>query len=244
MDDREFETHNRQVIGEMGEDSGLHDLATRFLAHSVRREYSYHFRWLGLPIIQYPQDVVAMQELVWTIQPDAIVETGVARGGSVIFYSSMLHLLDRGGIVIGVDIDIRAHNRDAIERHPLARYVRLVEGSSIAPSVVERVRELVAGRKRVLVVLDSMHTHDHVLAELRAYAPLVAAGSYVVVFDTCVEHLPDELFPDRPWRRGNNPWTAVQAFLRTTDRFEVDRAVTDKLQITVAPDGYLRCVKD
>lgn len=244
MDDAEFEKRNREMVAEMGRDTALQAVADQFLAQSARREYSYHFRWLGRPIIQYPQDIVAMQELIWSIQPDAIVETGIARGGSLIFYASMLHLLDRGGIVVGVDVDIRAHNRREIEEHPMARHIRMVEGSAVAPGVVEKVYGLVADRKRVLVVLDSMHTHHHVLQELQLYSPLVKKGSYLVVFDTCIERLPEELFPNRSWRHGDNPWTAVQEFLRTTTRFTVDRAIHDKLQITVAPDGYLKCIED
>lgn len=244
MNDYEFDERNRQKIAEMGSDHQLHEIGRKFVALSARLEYSYHFRWLGRPIIQYPQDIVAMQELIWSIKPDAIVETGIARGGSLIFYASMLHLLDQGGIVVGVDIDIRSHNRTEIEAHPMSRHIRMIEGSSISPSVAAQVRELIAGRKRVLVVLDSMHTHAHVLEELKLYAPLVTKDSYLVVFDTCIEQLPEDLFPDRSWRHGDNPWTAVQEFLRTTNRFVVDKTIQDKLQITVAPDGYLKCIKD
>ena len=244
MTDPEFEARNREMVAQMATDDRLHAAGLDFLARSVPSEYSYHFRWLGLPIIQYPQDVVAMQELIWQIKPDAIVETGIARGGSLIFYASMLHLLDMGGIVVGVDIDIRAHNRAAIESHPMARYIEMIQGSSTAPEVVAQVRDKIAGRKRVLVVLDSMHTHAHVLEELRRYAPMVTNGSYLVVFDTCIEQLPEELYPDRPWHHGDNPWTAVQAFLASSDRFVNDRSIPAKLQVTVAPDGFLRCVRD
>jgi len=244
MTDPDFEARNRERIAGMGADESLRRTALSFLSESVGHEYSYHFRWLGLPIIQYPQDVLAMQELIWQIRPDAIVETGIARGGSLIFYASMLHLLDQGGVVVGVDIDIRAHNRAAIEAHPMARYIQMVEGSSIDPDIVAQVRRRIEGRERVLVVLDSMHTHAHVLDELRQYAPMVTNGSYLVVFDTCIEQLPEGLYSDRPWHHGDNPWTAVQAFLATTDRFVNDRSIPDKLQVTVAPDGYLRCVKD
>ena len=244
MTDAEFEERNRERIAGMATDDGLHKTALAFLSESVDHEYSYHFRWLGLPIIQYPQDVIAMQELIWQIKPDAIVETGIARGGSLIFYASMLHVLDQGGIVVGIDIDIRAHNRAAIEAHPMARHIQMIEGSSIDPDVVAQVRRRIEGRQRVLVVLDSMHTHAHVLEELRQYGPMVTNGSYLVVFDTCIEQLPEELYSDRPWQHGDNPWTAVQAFLGTTDRFVNDRSIPDKLQVTVAPDGYLRCVGD
>jgi cephalosporin hydroxylase len=244
MSDPEFDERNRQKIAAMGQDAALTAVSRDFMTASVKHEYSYHFRWLGRPIIQYPQDVFAMQELIWEIQPDAIVETGIARGGSLIFYASMLHLLDRGGIVVGVDVDIREHNRLEIESHRFARYIQMIQGSAIDPAIVAQVRERIAGRKRVLVVLDSMHTHAHVLEELRLYSPLVTRDSYLVVFDTCIEMLPASLYPDRPWHPGDNPWTAVQAFLKTTDRFVIDRSIPDKLQLTVAPDGYLKCVGD
>ena len=244
MKDSEFEARNHEMIAKMGTDPQLSELARNFLAQSVRHEYSYHFRWMGRPIIQYPQDVVAMQELIWDVKPDVIVETGIARGGSLIFYASMLHLLDRGGLVLGIDVDIRAHNRAEIEAHPMARYIQMIEGSSTAPETIAEVKKRVAGKQRVLVVLDSMHTHQHVLDELRLYSPLVTKGSYCVVFDTCIEQLPQSLYPDRPWKHGDNAWTAVQEFLKTNKRFEIDRAIQDKLQITVAPDGYLKCVGD
>ena len=249
MTDAEFEERNRERIAGMATDDGLHKTALAFLSESVDHEYSYHFRWLGLPIIQYPQDIVAMQELIWSLQPDLIVETGIAHGGSLIFSASMLELNAACGgpaeaKVVGIDIDIRAHNRAAIEAHPMARHIQMIEGSSIDPDVVAQVRRRIEGRQRVLVVLDSMHTHAHVLEELRQYGPMVTNGSYLVVFDTCIEQLPEELYSNRPWQHGDNPWTAVQAFLGTTDRFVNDRSIPDKLQVTVAPDGYLRCVGD
>lgn len=244
MDDAEFRAANKTMIAKMGTDLDLHASSLDWLIKSSRHQYTYHFRWMGLPIIQMPQDILAMQELIWEIKPDAIVETGIARGGSLIFYASMLHLLDNGGIVVGVDIDIRAHNRSAIEAHPMARYVRMVEGSAIDETIVAKVKELIAGRKRVLVSLDSMHSHAHVLEELRLYSPLVTAGSYLVVFDTAIEQMPEDFFQDRPWGKGDNPWTAVHAFMKTSDRFEIDASIADKLQLTVAPDGFLRCVKD
>ena len=228
----------------MAEDQNINDLGRRWFLESFRHEYSYHFRWLGVPIIQYPQDIVALQEIIWRVQPDAIVETGIARGGSLIFSASMLELLGGDREVVGVDIDIRHHNRIAIETHPLAKRISMIEGSSVDKEVVDAVRRKVEGRERVLVILDSNHTHDHVLKELRLYSPLVTAGSYLIVFDTVVEQMPDEFWGDRPWGKGDNPLTAVHAFLEETDRFEIDSEIHTKLQITVAPDGYLRCVRD
>lgn len=207
-------------------------------------KYPYHFTWMGRPIIQVPQDILAMQELIWRIRPRAIVETGVAHGGSAIFHASMMELCQTDGIVVGVDIDIRAHNRAAIMDHPMAKRIRLVEGSSIDPAVVTEVKALVKGRGPVIVALDSNHTKDHVLAELRAYAPLVGKGSYLVVYDTLIEDLPDSFFPDRPWKKGNGPKSAVEQFLTEDKRFVVDDDIDAKLLITVAPRGWLRCTAD
>jgi cephalosporin hydroxylase len=219
-------------------------LTSDWVLRAQTLRYSYNFDWLGVPIIQYPQDLVALQEIVWRVRPNVIVETGVARGGSVIFYASLLELIAAcggdEGRVIGVDIDIRDHNRRAISAHPLSKRIALIEGSSTEPEVVGRVQEKIADGSRVLVCLDSNHTHDHVLAELRAYAPMVSVGSYAVVFDTVIEDLPSEAIGVRPWGRGNNPRTAVRAFLRDCGDFVIDDAIADKLQITVARGGYLR----
>jgi cephalosporin hydroxylase len=184
-----------------------------------------------------------MQELIWQVQPDCIIETGIARGGSLIFYASMLELIGRGS-VLGIDLDIRQHNRRRIEAHPMARRVTMIEDSSVDPAVVEQARQFAAEAERVMVVLDSNHAHEHVLSELEQYSPLVTRGSYLVVFDTVVEHMGADFFPDRPWGPGRNPMTALRTFLDNNDRFEVDRSISDKLQITVAVDGYLKCVKD
>jgi cephalosporin hydroxylase len=239
----DFEDRNRVMVGRMAADDDLKRMSHDWLMATARFEYSYHFRWLGLPIIQYPHDVLAMQELIWETKPDLIVETGIARGGSLVFYASMLQLLGGDRRVIGIDIDIRPDNRAAIESHPMAVRIDMVEGSSVEREIVDRVHEMAAGRESVLVVLDSHHTHDHVFQELQSYAPLVRPGGYLVVFDTSIEAMPAGSFPDRPWEKGDNPATAVQAFLDTTDRFEVDRSIDDKLLVSVAPGGYLRCVK-
>jgi cephalosporin hydroxylase len=219
--------------------------ASALMKATIPTRYSYNFSWLGRPIIQYPQDIVAMQELLWSVQPELIVETGIAHGGSLIFYASMLELNaacggPRNAEVLGVDIDIRAHNRAAIEAHPLSGRIKMIQGSSIAPDIVQKVKALAAGKRRVLVCLDSNHTHGHVLAELEAYAELTSVGSYCVVFDTIVEELPAEFFTDRPWGPGNNPWTAVREFLKTHPEFEIDKRIDHKLLISVAPNGYLK----
>lgn len=229
-----------------------------FMYESILSKYSYNFSWMGRPIIQYPQDIVAMQELIWQIKPDLIIETGIAHGGSLILSASMLALLDMTDAietnaminpkqsyrkVLGIDIDIRAHNRVAIEAHPMATRIQMIEGSSIAPEIIEQVKEIAKSYQRILVCLDSNHTHEHVLEELKAYAPLTSVDSYCVVFDTIIEDLPDNMFPDRPWGVGNNPKTAVWEFLKNNDQFITDKEIENKLLITVAPDGYLKRVR-
>ncbi len=236
--------YDAQAIARMAADDELKRAAHDFLIGSGRYRYAYNFTWLGRPIIQYPQDIVALQEIVWRVKPERIVETGIAHGGSTIFFASMLELAGGAGRVTAVDVDIRAHNRAAIEAHPLYRRVTMIEGSSVDPQIAQRVRDDVGGHAPVMVVLDSNHTADHVARELQLYAPLVTRGSYLVVMDTVVEHMPEDSFPDRPWSRGNSPMTAVRAFLATTDRFVVDAEIEDKLLVTVAPSGYLLCVKD
>lgn len=220
-------------------------------------KYSYHFEWLGRPVIQYPQDMAVVQELVWNVKPDLIIETGIAHGGSLILSASMLALLDicdgieSGRVfdprsskrkVLGIDIDIRSHNRRAIETHPMATRIQMIEGSSVAPEVIAQVRAVAGRHRRILVFLDSNHTHDHVLAELNIYAPLTTVGSYCVVFDTVIEDMQSGEFSDRPWGPGNSPKTAVQEYLSSHPEFEIDTAIQNKLLITVAPDGYLKRV--
>jgi cephalosporin hydroxylase len=238
---KSFDEEVQERIRGLRANQPLKDDAGAFMRRSIDARYSYNFSWMGRPIIQYPQDMVAMQEILWRVQPDLIIETGIAHGGSLVFYASICELIGRGE-VLGIDIDIRAHNRAAIEAHPMARRIRMIEGSSIDPAVVARVVAEAAG-KRTLVVLDSNHTHDHVLAELRAYAPLVSVDSYCVVFDTVVEDLPAGLYPDRPWDVGNNPKTAVRAYMSENDNFSVDEDLEAKTLITVAPGGYLRRVR-
>lgn len=245
-----MDPHEQEVAARVAanaNDETLRAAARAFIEASIPAKYSYNFSWLGRPIIQYPQDVVAMQELIWAVQPELIVETGIAHGGSIVFSASMLELNAACGgpadaRVVGIDIDIRPHNRAAIEAHPMSRRITMIEGSSVAPAVVAQVRELAAGR-RVMVCLDSNHAHEHVLAELEAYAPLVSVGSWCVVFDTIVEDLPASSSGDRPWGPGDNPQTAVREFLRTHPEFESDHAMDARLLVSVAPHGYLRRVR-
>jgi len=240
-----FEEEVSERIEENASNQSLLKAAREFTQESTEPRYSYNFRWLGRPIIQYPQDMIAMQELIWSVQPDLIIETGIAHGGSLIFSAAMLELNAACGgpsdaEVVGVDIDIRAHNRAAIEAHPMFKRISMIQGSSTAAQVVEQVSELARGKSNVLVSLDSNHTHDHVLAELHAYAPLTSVGSYCVVFDTIIEELPARMFPDRPWGPGNNPMTAVREYLRSHTEFKADRNIDNKLLVSVAPGGYLK----
>jgi cephalosporin hydroxylase len=250
-----FEREVLERLASNATDDTLKANAQAFMRASITPKYSYNFCWLGRPIIQYPQDIIAMQEIIWQVNPDLIIETGIAHGGSLIFSASMLAMLDmaeaiRSGtsvnpaascrMVLGIDIDIRSHNRAAIEAHPMFTHIRMIEGSSIAPEVIEQVHTIAKDYKRVLACLDSMHTHDHVLAEMEAYAPLVTPGSYCVVFDTLIEDMPGDMYTDRPWGPGNNPKTAVSEFLKNHSEFEIDKSIESKLLITVAPDGYLK----
>lgn len=236
-----FREEVRQNIAGLKENQALQALTRQWVHDIVPHRYTYNFSWMGRPIIQFPQDMVAMQEIIWNTKPDLVIEAGVAHGGSIIYYASLLEMVGHGQ-VIGIDIDIRAHNREAIESHPMAKRITLVEGSSIEQSTIDQVHALARG-KRALVVLDSNHTHDHVLAELRAYAPLVCEGGYCVVMDTVVDDLPKDFFANRPWGPGNNPKTAVQQYLRETDTFEIDQDTESKLLITVCPSGYLKRVR-
>ena len=232
--------------------------SSSWLEESMRKKYVYNFDWLDRPIIQYPQDMIAIQELIWKTRPDVVIETGIAHGGSLILSASVLALLDLSDAknagttldpkkpnryVIGVDIDIREHNRNAIEEHALSDRIQMIEGSSVDKNTIEKVKELIKPHSRVMVCLDSMHSHNHVLSELHAYAPLVTDGCYCVVFDTFVEDMPDDLFPDRPWSKGDNPKTAVHEFLEGNQDYLIDKSIEDKLLVTVAPDGYLRKIK-
>lgn len=236
MIDNEFENERNKSIGMLKE---LASAGHHFSKEIYPSKYSYNFDWLGVPIIQYPQDMIALQEIVWKTQPTVIIETGIARGGSLIFYASLLHLLGKNGKVIGIDIDLRAQNRSVIESHPLSENITLIDGSSVDQSTVDRVKELILASDKVMVVLDSNHTHEHVRKELDLYHPLVSSGCYLVVLDTLIDDLPAQYFNDRPWGPGNNPKTAVHDFLLTHLNYEIDYRIQHKLLLTAASDGYL-----
>ena len=242
-DDRlQFEEQKRVDASEMAVDEPLKRKALEVVAESDRHNWSYQWSWMGVPIIQMPPDVIATQEVIWETRPQVVIETGIARGGSLILHASVLEVLGEGR-VIGIDIDIRDHNRQSIESHPLAKRITMFEGSSIDPDLLARVKAEVADAERVMVILDSNHTHQHVLDELRLYAPLVTDGQFLIVADTVVEDIPAQEHRPRPWGPGNNPGTACTQFLEETDRFVRDPFVNDKLLITSSPGGYLRCVK-
>jgi cephalosporin hydroxylase len=245
---KKFEIERRERIVSYSENDLLKDSANTFMKESTVPQYSYNFSWLGRPIIQYPQDMIALQEIIWDIKPDMIIETGIAHGGSLIFSASMLTLLEacgeiENGQVLGIDIDIREHNKKAIESHPMNKKITMFEGSSIDKEMIDRVKKFAKQGKKILVCLDSNHTHEHVLAELRAYADLTSVGSYCCVFDTIIEDMPKDSFPDRPWDIGDNPKTAVWEYLKENDDFEIDKSIENKILITVAPDGYLKRIK-
>lgn len=240
---RNFARERLRNIRKLGSDKKLRQLALKFLAQSSKYKYSYNFDWLGLPIIQFPQDIMAMQEIIWKVKPDLIIETGVARGGSIIFYASLLEMLGGKGKVVGIDIDIRQHNKKRIMSHPLyksKKRIILLEGSSTDSRVLEKVRKIARGKKRILICLDSDHTHDHVIKELELYSPLVSKGSYIVVFDTDIEQLPASLFVGKPYSKGNSPQIAADVFLAKNNNFIADKQITDKFLITVATGGYLK----
>lgn len=255
---QDFEKQKENNLKSVANDKALIDSGYRFIAESAKYNYTYNFSWMGRPIIQLPQDMVAMQELIWEVKPDLVIEMGIAHGGSLIMNASLLAMLDycdaveKGETldpqktkrkVLGVDIDIRAHNKSAIEAHPTAHHIDMIEGSSIEANTISKVKDYAAGFETIMVVLDSNHTHDHVLAELEAYAQLTSIGSYCVVFDTAIEDMPDSMYPNRPWGKGNNPKTAVWEYLKTHPEFEIDKSIESKLLMTVAPDGYLKRVK-
>ncbi|MDE4146443.1 cephalosporin hydroxylase family protein [Phaeobacter gallaeciensis] len=251
----DFKTEITSRTKDMTANPALQKSALDFLRSSAKAQYSYNFHWMDRPIIQYPQDIVAMQELIYELRPDLIIETGIAHGGSLVFSASMLAMLDMVDAieagesldpavskrkVLGIDIDIRAHNRTAIDAHPMRSRIEMIQGSSVDPEIISQVRDFAAGYKKVLVCLDSNHTHEHVLEELRAYAPLTSSGSYCVVFDTLVEDMEEDTYTDRPWGKGNNPYTAIQSYLQESKSFEIDSQIHERLLITVAKNGFLR----
>ena len=243
MNKTEFQKRNIKKINAMSRDVHIKNLTYQWFLKSFDYEYSYHFNWLGRPIIQYPADIIAIQEIIWKVKPDLIIETGIARGGSLIFSASILELIGNGK-VLGIDIKIREENRVEIEKHPLSKRIHMLQGSSISRNVMKNVNQFVSNKKRVLVILDSNHSHNHVLKELKFYSSLVRKGSYLIVMDTIIEDMPERFFKNKPWGKGDNPKTAINKFLKNNSRFRIDPSIEKKLLITVAPGGYLKCTKN
>ncbi len=240
----EFFHERREDIKKMAQDEDLKQKSLDWMLASDKYKYSYNYTWMGRPIIKYPNDIVATQEIIWQVKPDLIIETGIAHGGSLILSASMLELLGGDRRVVGIDIDIRAHNRKEIESHPMYKRIDMIEGSSIDAQIVDQVKKLAKGRQKIMVFLDSLHTHDHVAAELECYAPMVSVGSYLVLPDTFIEYFPKGYYAhNRPWDVGNNPMTALREFMKKNNDFEIDQELNGKLQITEAFDGYLKRVK-
>lgn len=244
----EIEEFNKEKKENIAKQAQKNHVGIDFINTISETKYTHNFSWLGRPIIQFPQDIIALQEIIWDVKPNMIIETGIAHGGSLIFSASMLTLLEvcgeiENGKVLGIDIDIREHNKKAIEAHPMSNKITMFQGSSIDNEMIERVQEFAKQGKKIMVMLDSNHTHDHVLAELKAYAHLASVGSYCCVFDTAIEDMPKGSFPDRPWDKGNNPKTAVWEYLKGNDDFVIDKNIENKILITVAPDGYLKRIK-
>ena len=262
----EFKEYVNSNIESIGNDKNFIELSSLWKQAALKHNYAHNFTWLGRPVIQVPQDLYAIQELIWTCRPDLIIETGIAHGGSLICSASMLALLDycdavesgetldpivSNRKVVGIDIDIRSHNRTGIESHPMVHKIEMIEGSSISPEVVTHVKDIAKKHKRILIFLDSNHTHDHVLAELEAYAPLTSLNSYCVVWDTGIQDLPEDFCEDRAWGKGNNPKTAVREYLSLLKEggrlasdgnkliFEIDKTIEYKIAITASPDGFL-----
>jgi cephalosporin hydroxylase len=238
-----FAEERALAISRMAGDEQLRKKSLDWMLHADRYKYSYNFSWLGRPIIKLPADIVALQEIIWDVKPDLIIETGIAHGGSLMLSASMLELIGGSGQVVGIDIDIRKHNLEAIQSHPMFKRIVLLEGSSVSPDIVRQVSGIAAGHRSVLVCLDSLHTHAHVLRELELYSPLVSVGSYLILPDTFIEWFPKGYYADRPWDVGNNPFTAMQEFLGKTDDFVIDRERSQKLLISEGFDGYLKRVK-
>lgn len=241
---KEFIDQRNSRVASNANNKKLLAAADAFNIESNKAQYSYNFSWMGRPVIQYPQDMMAMQEIIWDLKPDLIIETGIAHGGSLIYYASLLELIGHGE-VLGIDIDIRKHNREEIENHPMFKRIEMIQGSSIDPAIVAEVATHTIDKKMILVLLDSNHTHEHVLAELEMYSPFVSLNSYIIVYDTIVENLPKNYLPGlpRPWGIGDNPMSAMHAFLEKNSQFEIDKSINNKLLISVAPDGYLKRVK-
>jgi len=239
----EFKLERKRRVGAMSNDIELQKQSLEWMINADKHKYTYNFTWLGRPIIKFPNDIVAMQEIIWEVKPDLIIETGIAHGGSIIFSASMLELIGGDGQVVAVDIDIRKHNLREIQAHPMYKRIILIEGDSVSSEVATQVKMIAKNKTKIMVFLDSLHTHGHVKKELELYSPLVTVGSYLVLPDTFIEFFPKGYYSNRPWDVGNNPMTALREFLVTNNNFMIDKERTSKLLITEAFDGFLKKIK-
>lgn len=240
---QEFFELNRKAADAMHSDGELQQDALDILVKADDYRWIHQSTWFGEPVLNLPQDMFALQEIIWQTRPDFIIEVGVAWGGGILFEAMLLEVLG-GKKVIGIDIFIPPDLRKRLENHgAISNRIDLIEGSSISAETLAKVKELLRGSKKVLVVLDSHHTHDHVLEELRAYAPLVEQGQYLICGDTIVERMPPHASRPRPWGPGNSPATALQVFLKETDRFVANTEIDKRLLFSCHPGGYLRAVK-
>lgn len=239
---QQFIEERKEDVRKMAADEDLKKKSLDWMVHADKYKYTYNFKWMGRPIIKYPNDMVIMQELIWDVKPDLIIETGIAHGGSIIFSASMLEMMDHGEVV-AVDIDIRQHNREEIEKHPMYKRITMFEGDCLSDDIIQKIREIARTKEKIMVFLDSNHTHDHVIKEMELYSPFVTVGSYLVLPDTFIEYFPKGYYSNRPWDVGNSPMTALREFLKHNDNFVIDHEKADKLMITEAFDGYLKRIK-
>ena len=241
---KKFNKEKIKAVKEMALDRSFKKKSIDWILQSIKHQYNYNFSWMGRPIIKYPNDIVVLQELIWKVKPDLIIETGIAHGGSIIFSASMLKMMNvKNFKVIGIDIDIRKHNLKEILKHPMKKYIKLIEGSSIGEDVLKKVTTVAKKKKRIMVVLDSNHSEEHVFNELNLYSKFVSKNSYIVLPDTYIEFLPKNTFKNRPWNKGNNPYTALKKFLKTNKSFEIDDFISAKALITEAFSGYIKRIK-
>lgn len=241
----EFEEYRIQSAQAMAGDTGLRRQALEMLLAADRYSWIHQSNWFGQPVLQLPHDMFALQEIIFKTRPRFIIEIGVAWGGSLLFYSTLMEALG-GERIIGIDIYVPDDLRARIASYgKLSERISWINASSVEQSTVDQVKAIVGDSTEVLVVLDSFHTHEHVLQELRLYSPFVGKGYYLVCFDTYVEEIPEivENRP-RPWGAGNNPRTAVNQFLEEDSRFEVDKLLEAKLLLSLSPGGYLKRVRD
>jgi len=240
---RKFKKNVDKNIKSMSRDKELKRKSISWMLHADKYKYTYNYRWMGIPIIKFPNDIVVLQEIIWKVKPDVIIETGIAHGGSIIFSATMMDLIGNNGLVIGIDVDIRKHNRLEIEKSKFYNRIKMIEGSSTSNKIVNKIKKYIKPKHKVMVFLDSNHTYSHVKNEIEIYSKLVTKNSYLVVEDTFTEYFPKNYFSNRPWDVGNNPIIAIKEFLKKNKNYKIDKNINDKLSITETFDGYLKRIK-